>query len=63
MSVIKTILLLCDKCEDNTADYTSSTHFTTVKQVELYMQSKGWSKKGTKHFCFFCSQELKNQKS
>lgn len=54
MSVLKTILLICDKCEESTVDETSSGYFKTVKQVEKHMVKLGWVKKGKKHFCSFC---------
>lgn len=61
MSVLKTILLICDKCDENSVDLTSSSEFTTVKQVERYLLNKGWSKKGKKHFCSYCTTDLKNK--
>ena len=61
MSILKTILLICDKCEESTVDVTSSSQFKTVKQVEIYMLKLGWKKKGKKHFCAYCYHIQENE--
>ena len=63
MSVLKTILLVCDKCEESSVDSTSSSLFKSVKQVEVHMLKDGWTKKGKKHFCSYCTELLNTNKN
>ena len=59
MSIVKTLYLQCDECDELSTDSTSPT-YTTIKKLEMALiRPNGWMKKGNKHYCEDCKSKIK----